>query len=333
MTTDINEWCEDTDIETQLENAADLELDAVESPDQFRSSNSSFTNSNGKSKAQELKENISFARLLERDGHTVTGSGTWKKCLCPFHADNNPSFSVNDETNWARCWSCDWKGDIYSYEMDKRTLGFSEALASLEKKEKHICRTRAYKPSKMAAKVVQQALTQEQVQTKQKAAKRLADDFDLCIHVAEKRNWRPETIQKLAKEGVLGWNQGALAFIYDTGMKLRNWPLRDIVWEIPGTGIWRRSRIANASEIIVCEGETDAIALINTGLEDDSKYAVIALPSATTIPKDLADLLKGKHVTLAMDNDQAGKNALYKLDELLSPVCASVSAINYGEVA
>ncbi len=329
MTTDIEEWQEPTDLETQLENEADLELDAVESTDDVSASNSSFQ---GKSKAKDLKERISFVRLLERDGVAVSGAGPWRKCLCPFHADNNPSFSVNEETNWGKCWSCDWKGDIYTYEMEKRNLGFSDALASLEKKEKYIKRTEPRKGTSGTPRPGgEYQLTPEQVKTRQQAAKRLAESIDLCTRVADPRKWSPKTIQKLAEEGVLGWDQGALAFLYETGMKLRNWPHRQFQWEFGKPSVWRRQRIASATEVVLCEGETDAISLIDKGIEDDPAFAVVALPSATTIPAGLVELLRGKHVTLCMDNDEAGEKALHKLNAMLEPVCASVSTINYGE--
>lgn len=116
-------------------------------------------------------------------------------------------------------------------------------------------------------------------------------------------------------------------------MKLRNWPHREFLWEFGVPSVWRRGQIGKASEVFICEGETDAISLIDKGLADEPGLAVIALPSASTITEDLSILVTGKNVTLCMDNDEAGDRATEKLIELLEPVCASLQTFNFGEVA
>ena len=37
------------------------------------------------------------------------------KCLCPFHADGDPSLSFNDEKNVFNCFGCGAKGDIIEF--------------------------------------------------------------------------------------------------------------------------------------------------------------------------------------------------------------------------
>jgi len=50
---------------------------------------------------------------------------------------------------------------------------------------------------------------------------RLATDDGLCQRLAKSRGWKKETIKQLALDGYLGWHNGKLAFVYDTGVKLR----------------------------------------------------------------------------------------------------------------
>jgi len=50
---------------------------------------------------------------------------------------------------------------------------------------------------------------------------RMRDDGALRERIAKARGWNPETLRQLALEGHLGWHDGKLAFIYDTGVKLR----------------------------------------------------------------------------------------------------------------
>lgn len=326
MTTKNQDLYASEKYETQL--ATSIDKASVESPDQNRPSYSSYQEE--RLTAKELKEQVSFTRLLERDRHIIVSAGKGKKCLCPFHDERTASFYIREDDSSAKCYGCGWYGDVFNYVMEKHDVDFSEAFKLLEKKASSIKRL---SPRVLAAraKTGLAYLKAEEIDIQKQASKRLAGDDWLCSTIASKRGWDPSTIKKLAEEGVLGWNQGALAFHYDTGMKLRNWPHREILWEFGSSCVWRRKRIAEATEVIICEGETDAISLIDKGLEDDPDFAVVALASATMITGDLVGLVTGKNVTLCMDNDKAGERATEKLVELLEPVCASLKTFNFGE--
>jgi putative DNA primase/helicase len=51
--------------------------------------------------------------------------------LCPFHADNNPSLSVNFETGLFKCFGCGVQGDVFAFYMERHGVDFKEALAEL----------------------------------------------------------------------------------------------------------------------------------------------------------------------------------------------------------
>jgi DNA primase len=51
--------------------------------------------------------------------------------LCPFHNEKTPSFSVNAEMGLYYCFGCGAKGDIFSFMMATRGLGFAQALEML----------------------------------------------------------------------------------------------------------------------------------------------------------------------------------------------------------
>ncbi len=63
---------------------------------------------------------------LKRTGKSWTG-------LCPFHDDKKPSFTVNAQTGWYRCWSCGAKGDCFNWVMETQKFEFREALEFLAK--------------------------------------------------------------------------------------------------------------------------------------------------------------------------------------------------------
>ncbi|MCK6467084.1 MAG: phage/plasmid primase, P4 family [Candidatus Brocadia sinica] len=53
--------------------------------------------------------------------------------LCPFHDDTNPSLSVNVESGLFRCFSCDAKGDIFTFYQRFKDVDFPTALREIGK--------------------------------------------------------------------------------------------------------------------------------------------------------------------------------------------------------
>ncbi len=150
-------------------------------------------------------------------------------------------------------------------------------------------------------------------------AEALSTSFSLCERIAEGRKWKPETLRRLALEGYLGWNDGKLAFIYDTGVKLR-WREngeRIIRWAFGKPWIWRGAWLQPVEFVYLCESETDAISLLDAGIEEDARLVVVAMPSASTFKEDWVHLFRGKDVILAFDNDDAGAEATERVGKLL----------------
>ncbi|MBM4060616.1 MAG: DNA primase [Planctomycetes bacterium] len=51
--------------------------------------------------------------------------------LCPFHAENSPSFSVNREGQFFHCFGCGKSGDAFTWLMERDGLTFREAMEVL----------------------------------------------------------------------------------------------------------------------------------------------------------------------------------------------------------
>jgi hypothetical protein len=168
-------------------------------------------------------------------------------------------------------------------------------------------------------------MTREQFAEAHAMSRRLAGDDDLCGRISKTRNWQAQTLRGLALDGALGWHDedgGKLAFIYETGIKVR--------WKREGeriirfhTGnaaqLWRGWMILPTTrKVYVTEGETDAITLIDAGAEKDGDCLVVALPSASTIPGDAAETLAGRDIVLCLDHDKAGLEATKKMEAALS---------------
>jgi DNA primase catalytic core len=52
--------------------------------------------------------------------------------LCPFHADKNPSLSINDEKGLFHCFACGTSGDVIRFVELIENIPFKEACARLQ---------------------------------------------------------------------------------------------------------------------------------------------------------------------------------------------------------
>jgi DNA primase len=74
----------------------------------------------------DIVELVGASVRLERKGKSYLG-------LCPFHADKKPSFNVSPDTGRYICWSCQEKGDIFTWVMKTQNVEFPEAVRFLAK--------------------------------------------------------------------------------------------------------------------------------------------------------------------------------------------------------
>ncbi len=275
---------------------------------------------------QALKDRISFSKVLAADGHQIKKSGRGYSCCCPFHDDRNPSFVVSANDSYARCYGCDWQGDVIKYEQEYRGVDFVTAVSGLSGKTARVAKS--VQPASVSVSV---GLTAEQKHTIAAAGSWLQEETHLWSSIAEKRKWLPETIQKLAFDGSLGWHGGALAFLYRTGLKYRNWPHHQFEWEFKsGESFWREQTITgHTTQVFLAEGETDAISMIDAGIADIPSAAVVAVSCAQALPVESLELLRGKEVILCLDNDKAGENATKKLSSAIGGIASKVRSLDW----
>jgi len=152
------------------------------------------------------------------------------------------------------------------------------------------------------------------------AAERLITNKAAIEKLASRRNWKPEIIRNLALDLCLGISEdGKLAFLYESGLKQR-WEQngkRVIKWKFGKKWFWRGWAIKQSHTVYLCEGETDAITLIDAGYETDSRVNVAALPDAKFTIDPFVSLFAGKQVIIATDWDEAGEGAATKIHEAL----------------
>lgn len=288
--------------------------------------------------AKELKQYVSFRALMETDGHRLQPSGSQVRCCCPFHPDRTPSFFIFESDDYAKCYGCGWYGDIYKYEQEFHQVDFKSAWFNLNDFLRAYPRTGIKaKTVPKTAKVEEPEFTSKQLKDRKNYADRLADESWLSEKVCTLRldrtgeKWNPDIIQALGKAGSLGWAGDALAFIYPRGTKYRHWPGKEFIWECDGTSLWRGELLAGATHVYLTESETDAIALLHTGIEKEEQgAAVIAVSGASNFQSDWAKQFKGKAVTLCFDNDEAGKAGAHKTGLFLKPFVSELFIYELG---
>jgi hypothetical protein len=281
--------------------------------------------------ADELKAQISYSARLKADGHRMQRGGKQAKCRCPFHDDSEPSFFVKEADNYGSCYGCEWHGDLIQYECDYHHVDFTTALHRLStwlKTGGHDHR-RIVTPIEEAPPF---QFSEEQTQTVAKAAACLCANQELIDQIADSRKWLPETVNKLAQDGDLGWLDGRLAFIYSTGLKLRTWPGKGFAWGFGGNGLWRDRLLEAASTVYLTEGETDAISLLDCGIEEEAGVAVLAVPGAKAFKEQWALRFVGKSVVTCFDNDDAGQDGARRVHRLLAPVVSTLRTHSLKEV-
>jgi len=165
---------------------------------------------------------------------------------------------------------------------------------------------------------------------------RLLEDRAYIERIAKHRQWKPQTIYDLALDGHLGRDdEGHICFISAAGCKAR-WREdgeRKFWFHFGKSWLWRGELITQAETIYLCEGETDAITLIDRGIEDDGKTVAVGVQGATLNIEPWAFLFSDKHVVIAMDDDEAGWKAAENIERVLATVSKSINSLRLNQEA
>jgi DNA primase len=82
---------------------------------------------------QEIKERTDLVELISAYV-PLKRSGRAHKGLCPFHSEKTPSFTVDGERGFYKCYGCGAGGDCFSFIQQKEGLSFNEAGELLARK-------------------------------------------------------------------------------------------------------------------------------------------------------------------------------------------------------
>ena len=81
--------------------------------------------------AQQIKAQLDFVRVISDYVPRLRRFGNRYSCLCPFHNEKTPSFSIYADHQFYKCFGCDAKGDVFNFVMTIENITFWEALKKL----------------------------------------------------------------------------------------------------------------------------------------------------------------------------------------------------------
>ena len=83
---------------------------------------------------RDLKVRVSLADVVSRVVTLRKAGGTRLKGLCPFHNEKTPSFNVDAEKGFYKCFGCGKAGDAITFVRETEQLNFTEAVEALGKR-------------------------------------------------------------------------------------------------------------------------------------------------------------------------------------------------------
>jgi P4 family phage/plasmid primase-like protien len=279
------------------------------------------------------------AAIRELLGEPASERGDEWTYHCRFHDDRHPSFSINVGSGLWTCHGCDVSGDLFRLVEQVEGVSFKEALAWLadragvkETRSKRTSRTkeRASRPSDSSkGRVINPAIAeqchQELLKNQNQKALRWLQKY---------RGWTLDTIKRF-KIGVIEDMDGKRFSIpvYDREGRLVNIrkylpkPPEDVDKFKPFRAGYGKARLfnlaaLNESEIILCEGEPDAILASQFGFA-----AMSSTGGAKTWKDEWSGLFGDKTVHVCFDIDIPGKQGAEKVARSLYSAGANVRIV------
>lgn len=295
---------------------------------------------------------------LERIGTVISKrTDTHLECLCPLHSDSSPSFTadlINGIWVW-KCWPCDLGGTVIDLHADLHGLprhcleaihGPAEVMGISDNGEFRAKSASSRGPvasiAKSADRPLKNPLPKNFEAISRAVRARVYESEEIRQAIAGELGASPETIRSLTftADG-LGWSakHGRPLYVYESGIKIRNAKGSKIRFKwLVGRAEkpWRAHHLdrREVSRVFLTEGESDAVALIDAGIEnihpDEGEIgtAIIASPG-TSFKAEWAELLAGKDLVLCMDQDTAGNNAARKIAAICKPFTKSISLYSW----
>jgi DnaB-like helicase C terminal domain/CHC2 zinc finger len=221
-------------------------------------------------------------------------------CKCPFHTDDTPSMSVNEEDGVWFCHPCDIGGTVIDLVMRMDNLGVRaamEKLAGITPKPKQ-----STGPNRIEPKPPKGRELNEKPSSNGNGIGRLVKTYDytdedgkMLFQVAR---YEPKTFRQRAPSGKGDWTYSLDG-------------VRRVLYNLP--------KIIDADMVWICEGEKDADAINGFGF-----VATTNAMGAKKWQPEYTAQLRGKDIVILPDNDKAGGEHRDLLIAELGPAVKSI---------
>ena len=232
-------------------------------------------------------------------------------CLCPWHDDKNPSFSINVNTTQFFCHSasCGVRGNYKLLFQKLQLTPSKEVLDFIKSTDKKVTQS-PEATEKDLTTIPEDALARYQKDMNQGVRKLLIEERGLSEAVIEGYQ--------------LGYDiksKRVCIPVFDEEGRLRNirkWSKRENMKIISYRKGYGKARIfpvdvlKETNVVVLCEGEMDSLRLLSEGID-----AVTVTGGAGTWKPEFNQYFQGKSVIICYDNDEAGNKGARKVAKSL----------------
>lgn len=261
-----------------------------------------------------------LAKILYSYGiHDIKISGDEIICCCPFHKEQNPSFSINSITGSFICFSgkCGVKGDFFRFKSLMEGITYDEAKKEVNNNSSQFYYKNLLEESLESLKIQNEEFKTETNHTETLQIEPLLNFTDYK-DILQKINITEEIAIK-ANLGIclqkpyLG--RLAIPIVKDN---ITYWELRDLTKKSSKKCLYTKGtkvgkllffiKMTDDKCVFLCEGTKDAMSIAGFGFNACCCFGI-------NISKEqLSLILKNgfEKIFVMYDNDEAGKNALKK---------------------
>ncbi len=234
-------------------------------------------------------------------------------CLCPFHADENPSYKFNIQKGVGRCLVCDAKGDIFKlcsgalkkgYTKTKRAMlaaiGSSADISVVSQDLVFNFHQTLLKNKKAQAVIARKGISLATIKAYKvglDGTRFMFPIYDPFGNVVNIRKYKPDAKGKNARKTLNMKGYGSPARLY---------PIQSL----------------EAAEVIIVEGEAKALLLCQMGFT-----AVSPTAGSGTWLDEWNQVLANKDVVIIYDIDIGGRKGANKICRQIYPHAKSVTDI------
>jgi twinkle protein len=234
--------------------------------------------------------------------------GSNKTCLCPFHNEYSPSFTVPKADNFYKCFGCGKSGDIYSFITEYKSCNFIDAVRIVAEKYSYDLN----EETKDYSKPIQRL---EKIDTKfieYFENRGISNNTLLRFGISQSTEWMPKANKEVKTICFNYYRDGELINIkYRAAQK-------DFKLDKNAELIfYNLDAIKNEKTCIIVEGEIDCLSMYEAGI-----YNVVSVPNGASVKgtinlKYLDNCIEYfyqmESITIAADNDETGNRLKLEL--------------------